>query len=164
MLVSQAIRNAENATGNRGKAKLMRNGKPVDRTVISSFDYMRGDGGTSVLQAKVGDMFGVVYAESEVPPKPEYVPLEDSLFVGPAINTKTVNIQSLKHMDFALLYRLENKDKQFIDWQWFRGVIKKIERRSDGHLWVFVKFPGEKGYYDIDLDESARKYEVISPI
>lgn len=142
---------------------MTRDGKPIDRAVISNFDFMRGVAGSSVLQAKVGDMCDIVVQESEIPAKPEYVLLEDSLFVGPAINTRTVSFGSLKHMDFALCYRLENKAKQFIDWQWFRGVIKKVERRSDGHLWVFVKFPGEKGYYDVDLDD-GKVYEALTSL
>ena len=73
---------------------MTRDGKPIDRAVISNFDFMRGVAGSSVLQAKVGDMCDIIVQESEIPAKPEYVPLEDSLFVGPAINTTTVSLSS----------------------------------------------------------------------
>ena len=84
---------------------MTRDGKPIDRAVISNFDFMRGVAGSSVLQAKVGDMCDIVVQESEIPAKPEYVPLEDSLFVQNYERTAAGESQSAGN-DLSYVLRL----------------------------------------------------------
>ena len=63
--------------------------------------------------------------EADIPAKPVYVPIEDSISIAPAINTATVDVSSLKGMALVQLFKLTSKNDKFVDWEWFTATIKR---------------------------------------
>ena len=121
---------------------------------------MRGEAGESVLKANIHYIEDHEIEEADIPAKPVYVPIEDSISVAPAINTSTVVGTSLKGMTLVQLFKLTSVNDKFVDWEWFTATIKKAVRRSsDNHLIITVKYELEKGVRDIDVDD-GKKYEV----
>lgn len=139
-----------NAQGNRGVKKKLKGNKQIGDV----YSFLRGESGQAVLKVKVHHIEDVELEDDEIPPKPEYVPIEDSLGIAPAINTSTVIGSSLKGMTLVQLFKMESKNGKFVDWEWFQAKIKKASRRpSDNHLIITVKYDLEKGVRDIDVDD-----------
>ena len=124
------------------------------------FTFLRGESGQAVLKAKIHHIEDHEIEEADIPDKPSYVPIEDSISIAPAINTATVAPTSLKGMNFAQLFTLRSSNDKFVDWEWTQATIKKaVRRKSDKHLIITVKYDLEKGVRDIDVDD-GKKYEV----
>ena len=152
----QSIRNSLNARGNLGVKKKLKGKKQLGDV----YSFLRGETGQAVLKAKVHFIEDVEMNDTDIPAKPAYVPIEDSLGIAPAINTSTVVGTSLKGMTFVQLFKLESNNGKFVDWEWFQATIKKASRRADdNHLIITVKYDLEKGVRDIDVDD-GKQYEV----
>ena len=98
--------------------------------------------------------------DDDIPAKPAYVPIEDSLGIAPAISTSTVASSSLKGRAFVQLFKLESNNGKFVDWEGSRRPLKKAARRAaDNHLIVTVKYGLEKGVRNIYVGD-GKQYEV----
>ena len=107
---SQSIRNSLNARSNLG-VKIKFKGK--QQLLGDVYSFLRGETGQAVLKAKVHFIEDVEMNDAEIPAKPAYVPIEDSLDFAPAISTSTVVGSSLKGMAFVQLFKLERKNGKF---------------------------------------------------
>ena len=155
--LSQSIRNSPNARRNLGVKKKL---KGKQQLLGDVYSFLRGETGQAVLKAKVHFIEDVEMNDADIPAKPAYVPIEDSLGIAPAISTSTVVGSSLKGMTFVQLFKLESNNGKFVDWEWFQATIKKAARRAaDNHLIITVKYDLEKGVRDIDVDD-GKQYEV----
>ena len=154
---SQSIRNSLNARSNLGVKKKL---KGKQQLLGDVYSFLRGETGQAVLKAKVHFIEDVEMNDAEIPAKPAYVPIEDSLGIAPAISTSTVVGSSLKGMAFVQLFKLERNNGKFVDWEWFQAAIKKAARRAaDNHLIITGKCDLEKDVRDIDVDD-GKQYEV----
>ena len=107
---SQSIRNSPNARRNLGVKKKL---KGKQQRLGDVYSFLRGETGQAVLKAKVHFIEDAEMNDAEIPAKPAYVPIEDSLGIVPAISTSAVVGSSLKGMAFVQLFKLERKNGKF---------------------------------------------------
>jgi len=105
-----------------------------------------------VLKAKVHFIEDVEMDDADIPAKPAYVPIEDSLGIAPTCNLRTSPVvgSSLKGMAFVQLFKL--------------ATIKTAACRAAGnHPIIIVKYDLEKGVRDIDVGD-GKQYEVRTTV
>ena len=144
----QAVRNAQNGSKKLGS-------KHADKPGSS-------DPNATLIKA---DRIGTVeqHVATELPDKPKYISLEDSISIAPMPDVARVQPESLIDVTMSLLFELKNEYGGLVDYEWFTAKIKKCSRRPrDKHLTVEIRFPGDDGDSTVDLSElsDGKVYEV----
>jgi len=167
-LSAAAIQKSQNAQGGLGVARKRkpRGGGQSNRYDISAFDFLAGNFEEGKCNPTLKPKFGTTLAEQDevsgIDNKPGYVSVFDSEFVAPEPNVKNLEPDSLVKSKMALLFQITSPSGGHLDWCWYTGEIQsasRVKKKSKRHLVASVKFPGDNGARNVDLN-GGLKYNV----
>ena len=107
----------------------------------------------------IGTVEQNILPDDEVPTKPSYLVLEDSIMIAPEPNLASAELSTLNGVMLALLFENKNDYAGHLTWEWYKGKITKARRDKHNHVWVQLLFPGDDEESKVDLsDDKKLKY------